>query len=179
MAFSLRKATIDDVDEISILIAESVRGLSKTYYDPQQVELSIGSVFGVDRELIEDETYFVAEIDERVVGCGGWSKRKTLYGASVYGESRNSDLLDPSTDAAKVRAFFIHPDAARKGIGRSILSACEEEARAMGFRSAEMMSTLPGIPLYSACGYAGDERVEIPVGEGITIDCIRMSKTLL
>src|SRR5262249_39183354 len=154
-------------------------GLSKDYYDPHQIDLSVRSVFGVDRELIEDGTYFVAEIDERVVGCGGWSKRRTLYGASVYGQSRNSELLDPATDPAKVRAFFIHPDAARQGIGSSILRACEDEARSMGFRTAEMMSTLPGVPLYSACGYSGDERVEIPVGEGVTIDCIKMGKDLV
>ena len=179
MTFELRKATVNEIAEISVLISESVRGLSKNYYDDKQIELSVKSVFGVDRELIEDETYFVAEIEGRIVGCGGWSRRKTLYGASVYGESRDSSLLDPATDAAKIRAFFIHPDAARKGIGRAILSACENEARLLGFRTAEMMSTLPGVPLYSACGYSGDERVEVPVGEGVTIECIKMSKELL
>ena len=178
MTFLLRKATIDDIDELTVLISESVRGLSQGYYDPQQIELSVRSVFGVDRELIEDGTYFAAEIEGKIVGCGGWSKRKTLYGASRYEESRNSEPLDPATDAAKVRAFFIHPDAARKGIGSAILRACEDEAKSLGFRSAEMMSTLPGVPLYSACGYSGDERVEIPVGEGVAIDCIRMEKSL-
>src|SRR5215470_4403791 len=147
MTFSLRKATTNDIGKISFLISESVRGISKDYYNDQQIDLSVGSVFGVDRELIEDETYFVAEIEGRIVGCGGWSKRKTLYGASAYGESRDSALLDPATDPAKIRAFFIHPDAARKGIGSAILSACENEARSMGFRKAEMMSTLPGVPL--------------------------------
>ncbi len=178
MTFSLRKATMNDIDDISVLISESVRGLSRNYYDPQQIELSVKSVFGVDRELVEDETYFVAEIDNRIAGCGGWSKRKTLYGASHYEESRDSEELDPETEAAKIRAFFIHPDAARKGIGRAILRACEDEARSLGFRSAEMMSTLPGVPLYSACGYSGDERVHIPVGEGVDIECIRMKKDL-
>jgi N-acetylglutamate synthase-like GNAT family acetyltransferase len=179
MTFSLRKATLNDIDEIAVLISKSVRSLSQNYYDAQQIELSVKSVFGVDRELIGDETYFVAETDDRIVGCGGWSKRKTLYGASHYEESRDSEELDPETDAAKIRAFFIHPDAARKGIGSAILRACEDEARSLGFRSAEMMSTLPGVPLYSACGYSGDERIEIPVGDGVTIDCIRMSKSLL
>jgi len=178
MTFVLRKATVDDIDEMSVLIAESVRGLSQGYYDSRQIELSVKSVFGVDRELIDDGTYFIAEIEGKIVGCGGWSKRKTLYGASRYEESRNSEPLDPKTDAAKIRAFFIHPDAARKGIGKAILRACEDEATSLGFRSAEMMSTLPGVPLYSACGYSGDERVEIPVGEGISIDCIRMGKHL-
>jgi GNAT superfamily N-acetyltransferase len=179
MTFTLRKATVNEIEEISILISESVRGLSKGYYNDKQIKLSIKSVFGVDRDLIEDGTYFAAEIDGRIVGCGGWSKRKTLYGASAYEKSRDSSFLDPATDAAKIRAFFIHPDAARKGIGRAILKACEEEARSLGFHSAEMMSTLPGVPLYSACGYSGDERIEIPVGEGVTIDCIKMSKELL
>jgi len=179
MSFVLRKATVADLAEISLLITDSVRGLGKGYYDDRQIELSIKSVFGVDRELIEDGTYFVAEIEGRIVGCGGWSKRKTLYGASVYGKSRDSALLDPETDPAKIRAFFIHPDAARKGIGRAILNVCEDEARRLGFRSAEMMSTLPGVPLYAACGYAGNERFEIPVGEGVTIGCIKMSKELL
>lgn len=179
MVFTLRKATVNEIDKISGLISESVRGLSKDYYDTLQIELSVRSVFGVDQELIEDGTYYVAEIEGKIVGCGGWSKRKTLYGASVYGESRDSALLDPVTDAAKIRAFFIHPDAARQGIGRAILRACEDEAKSLGFHAAEMMSTLPGVPLYSACGYSGDERVEIPVGEDVTIDCIRMSKKLL
>jgi GNAT superfamily N-acetyltransferase len=179
MTFTLRKATVNEIEEISILISESVRGLSKGYYNDKQIKLSIKSVFGVDRDLIEDGTYFAAEIDGRIVGCGGWSKRKTLYGASAYEKSRDSSFLDPATDAAKIRAFFIHPDAARKGIGRAILKACEEEARSLGFHSAEMMSTLPGVPLYAACGYSGDERIEIPVGEGVTIDCIKMSKKLL
>src|ERR1041385_263460 len=135
MGFLLRKATIDEIAEISVLIAESVRGLGKGYYDDRQIDLSVKTVFGVDRELIDDGTYFVAEIEGRVVGCGGWGRRQTIYGASVYGESRDSPLLDPASDPAKIRAFFIHPDAARKGIGRAILNACEEEARQRGFRS--------------------------------------------
>ena len=179
MDFFLRKATVDELAEISVLISESVRGLAKGYYNDQQIELSVTSVFGIDRQLIEDETYFVAEIDGRIVGCGGWSRRRTLYGASIYEESRDSTFLDPSIDAAKIRAFFIHPEAARKGIGRAILNACEDEARNLGFRFAEMMSTLPGVPLYSACGYSGDERIKIPVGEGVTIDCIKMKKELV
>jgi N-acetylglutamate synthase-like GNAT family acetyltransferase len=179
MTFALRKATINDIDEVSKLISESIRGLGQQYYDQRQIELSVRSVFGVDRELIEDETYFVAEIEGKIVGCGGWSKRKTLYGATVYEQGRNSALLDPATEPAKIRAFFIHPEAARKGIGSAILRACEDEAKSCGFRAAEMLSTLPGVPLYSACGYGGDERFEIPIGEGLTIDCVKMSKSLL
>jgi GNAT superfamily N-acetyltransferase len=180
MSFTIRKATLDDQAKIEKLIAESVRGLSRDDYSERQIELSVKSVFGVDTELIRDETYFVAETNTgEIVGCGGWSKRKTLYGASRYGQSRDSAVLDPEQDAAKIRAFFIHPLWARKGIGTIILEACEREAKSYGFKSAEMMSTLPGVRLYSARGYvAGDERVLVPVGEGEEIICIRMSKKL-
>lgn len=179
MSFTLRKAAFADQTEIEKLIAESVRGLSREDYDAQQIELSIKTVFGVDAELIADETYFVVETtDEKIVGCGGWSKRKTLYGASVYAHSRDSELLNPETDAAKIRAFFIHPDFARKGIGKTILERCETEAKAHGFKSAEMMATLPGVKLYAVCGYVGDEKVSVPVGENVDIICIKMRKNL-
>ena len=179
MQFELRKATRYDQERIERLIAESVRGLSSDDYSATQIELSIQSVFGVDLELIDDQTYFVAEAaDGTLAGCGGWSKRRTLYGASRYEESRDSEELDPRKDAAKIRAFFINPEFARKGIGTAILRACEDETRSHGFALAEMMSTLPGVKLYSVHGYDGDERVPVPVGEGASIDCIRMTKAL-
>ena len=189
MSFTLRKAEMSDREEIAGLIAISVRGLGAEDYDERQIELSVRSVFGVDMELIADGTYFAAVSDGAVsegtegvkpmiVGCGGWSKRKTLCGASRYEESRDPVELDPETESAKIRAFFIHPDWARKGIGTAILEACEDEARAHGFKSAEMMATLPGVKLYAARGYTGDERVGIPVGEGVEIDCVIMKKTL-
>lgn len=178
MSLTIRKATLDDQTAIKVLIAESVRGLSRDFYNKQQIELSIKTVFGVDTELIEDETYFVVEANGRIAGCGGWSKRKTLYGASVYSHSRDSAKLDPERDAAKIRAFFIHPEYARKGIGKMILESCEREAKSFGFKSAEMMATLPGIKFYTVCGYAGDEEVKIPVGENVDIICIKMRKNL-
>lgn len=179
MEFRLRKAALSDQTAIGELIALSVEGLSREDYTERQIELSIKTVFGVDTELIEDGTYFVAETtDGKLAGCGGWSKRKTLYGASRYAESRDSNLLDPQTEAAKIRAFFIHPDYARRGVGSLILEACEREAKAHGFRAAEMMSTLPGVRLYAARGYAGDERAEIPIGEGESITCVVMRKIL-
>lgn len=179
MNYSIRKATIADKPAIEKLIEESVRGLSRDDYDARQIELSIKTVFGVDTELIADETYFVVEAEDgKIAGCGGWSKRKTLYGASVYSASRNSELLDPERDAAKIRAFFIHPEFARKGIGTMILDACEREAKAHGFKSAEMMATLPGVKLYAARGYAGSEEVKVPIGENIDIICIKMRKNL-
>ncbi|MBV6497248.1 MAG: GNAT family N-acetyltransferase [Acidobacteria bacterium ACB1] len=175
----LRKATTDDIPTLKTVIRESVRGLARDWYDERQIELSIVSVFGVDTDLIEDGTYFVAEVDGEIAGCGGWSRRKTLYGASDYAASRNPEFLDPATDAAKIRAFFVHPRAARKGVGSLILERCEDEARSYGFSTAEMMATLPGVPLYLAKGYSGDEEVDIPVGEGVSIVCIRMAKALI
>ena len=179
MNYLIRKATLDDKNEIEKIIKESVRGLSREDYDTQQIELSIRTVFGVDTELIADETYFVAETEDgKLAGCGGWSKRKTLYGASRYAQSRDSNLLNPETDAAKIRAFFIHPDFARQGIGTAILEACEREARFAGFKSAEMMATLPGVKLYAVRGYEGDELVKVPVGENVEIICVKMTKSL-
>lgn len=179
MSFSIRKAGMSDRTTIENLIRESVRGLSRDDYDARQIELSIRTVFGVDTELIADETYFIAETETgEIAGCGGWSKRRTLYGASIYSESRDSELLDPDTEAAKIRAFFIHPDFARKGVGTLLLEACEREAWAHGFKTAEMMATLPGVKLYAARGYAKGEPVKIPVGENVDIICIKMRKNL-
>lgn len=178
LSFELKKAVEGDVETIGNLIAESVRGLAKGIYNERQIELSIRSVFGIDHQLIADGTYFAAVSDDGIVGCGGWSKRKTLYGASHYDRSRDPDMLDPAVDAAKIRAFFVHPKAARQGIGRAILERCESEAAAVGFKSAEMMATLPGVPLYEVCGYIRGESVAISVGDGIEIECIRMRKDL-
>lgn len=178
MNFVIRKATIEDQSEIEQLIAQSVRGLSRDDYNERQIELSITSVFGVDIDLILDNTYFVAVAGNQIIGCGGWSKRKTLYGASVYTSSRDTRELDPKKEAAKIRAFFIAPQWARKGVGTAILEACESEAKSFGFQQAEMMATLPGVKLYEARGYQGDERVNIDVGEDETIVCIKMEKRL-
>ena len=178
MEFQLRLANAADVELIRDLIADSVRGLAKGIYSDEQIEMSIRSVFGVDHQLIDDGTYFVAEIAGRIVGCGGWSRRQTLFGASDYAESRDSTLLDPATQPAKIRAFFVHPDAARKGIGRAILQRCEAEALAAGFKAAEMMATLPGIPLYERCGYEKHESHDVNLPNGEAIICVRMSKRL-
>lgn len=180
MPFRIRKAVFEDIEAIEKLIAASVRGLSRADYDERQVELSIRTVFGVDTELIGDGTYFIAETEDgEMAGCGGWSRRRTLYGASIYAHSRDSELLAPATDAAKIRAFFIHPDFARKGVGTLILETCEREAQAEGFKAAEMMATLPGVRLYAARGYTGDERVKVPIGEDLDITCVKMRKDLV
>ena len=178
MSFVIRKATMDDRSEIEQLIGESVRGLSRDDYNERQIELSIRSVFGVDTDLILDNTYFVAVAGDEIIGCGGWSKRKTLYGASDYTRSRDTTELDPTKDAAKIRSFFISPHWARRGVGTAILEACEMEAKSCGFRYLEMMATLPGVKLYEVRGYQGDERVNVDIGEGEKIICIKMQKRL-
>ena len=177
VSFLLRKATLEDRAALDELIAQSARGLSRADYSDRQVEAALEGAFGVDSELIRDETYFVAEADGRIVGCGGWSRRATLYGGDAQA-GRSSALLDPERDAARIRAFFVHPEWARQGIGRAILERCEAEARAHGFRSAELLSTLPGERFYRSVGYAGDERVAHDLPGGVTIDFIPMSKAL-
>jgi GNAT superfamily N-acetyltransferase len=177
MYYSIRKATLADSAAIEQLIIASARGLSRANYSEEQIEGAIKTVFGVDTSLILDGTYFVADNDGELVGCGGWSKRKTLFGGDQF-ESRDTSELDPTTEAAKIRAFFIHPAHARKGIARAILNVCEAEAKAAGFQSLELMSTLPGIKLYEACGYRGSDRVELDVGEGVTIGLAPMRKEL-
>lgn len=177
MDYILRKATLDDRAAIKQLIIESARSLSRDDYSEQQIEGAIATVFGVDTSLIVDRTYFVAESNGELIGCGGWSKRKTLFGGDQYA-TRDSSELDPQTDPAKIRAFFIHPRYARKGIARAILAKCESEAKACGFQALELMSTLPGIKLYLACGYEGDNRVDLEVGKGVTIGLVPMKKEL-
>jgi GNAT superfamily N-acetyltransferase len=177
MDYTLRKARLDDRAAITELIAESARGLSRSDYSPEQIEGAIATVFGVDTNLISDGTYFVAESGDEVVGCGGWSKRRTLFGGDQY-VTRDANELDPKTEPAKIRAFFIHPAHARNGIARALLDACEREARACGFKALELMSTLPGIQLYCACGFTGNERVELKVGPGVTIGLVPMRKEL-
>jgi GNAT superfamily N-acetyltransferase len=175
MTFTLRKATLDDIPVLEGLIARSARELSRDDYSDAQIEAALGTAWGVDTELIRDETYFVAEAAGEIVACGGWSRRKTLFGADAHAD-RKSDVLDAARDSARIRAFFVRPDWARRGIGRALLARCEAEARAHGFRSAELVATLPGQRLYALSGYAGGERVEYPLGTGLTIEFVPMKK---
>ena len=177
MDYIIRKATLADRAAIAQLIGHSARGLSRADYSDAQIEGAIATVFGVDTNLIIDGTYFVADSAGTLVGCGGWSKRKTLFGGDQYA-TRDAGELDPETEPAKIRAFFIHPQHARKGIARAILAACENEAKACGFQALELMSTLPGIKFYRTCGYIGDNRVELEVGEGVSIGLLPMRKEL-
>lgn len=177
MDYIIRKARLDDRKAIELLIVESARSLSRADYSEQQIETAIRTVFGVDTNLILDGTYFVADCSGKLIGCGGWSRRKTLFGGDQFAV-RDSSELDPKAEAAKIRAFFVHPDYARKGIGRAILSACESEARTYGFKSVELMATLPGLNLYKSCGYAGDARTEYDMGDGVRIEFVPMKKDL-
>ena len=141
MVHEVRKATLEDREAITQLIAESARLLSREHYADAQIEAAIAHVFGVDTSLIEDETYFVAEQDGILIGCGGRSRRKTLYGGDQFSK-RDTGFIDPEREPARIRAFFVHPEHARKGVARSLLSICETEAKENGFRALELLSTL-------------------------------------
>jgi GNAT superfamily N-acetyltransferase len=173
----IRTARMDEVEALGALIDASVRGLQAGDYTAEQIEESLRSVYGVDTQLIEDGTYFAVESGETLVGCGGWSKRKTLYGGDQYA-AREDSLLDPARDAARIRAFFVHPAWARQGIGALLLEACERAAIAAGFRRLEMGATLTGVPFYRAKGYAEAERMQVPMGRGLTLPIVRMWKTV-
>ena len=181
MDFSLRKAIPADVPVLETLIEASVRGLQAQDYSPSQIESALASVYGVDSQLIADGTYFVAQANSAggaIVACGGWSKRKTLYGGDVW-KAREDSLLNPQTDAAKIRAFFVHPDWVRRGIGTLLLDACEQAAMAEGFRRFEMGATLSGVPLYRARGYVSLENLGVPLANGESLPIVRMEKRLL
>lgn len=171
---TIRRATPEDVPAIASLIEASVRRLSEGYYSPEEIERSLVRVFGVDSQLIADGTYYVAESDCTLVGCGGWGRRATLYGGDQA--DRNDAKLDPSRDAAKIRAFYVAPTHARQGIARMLLDVCEAAAMAAGFRRAELAATLPGVPLYTSMGYAGLEDVSSDLGDGYALRCVRMVK---
>ena len=179
MNVQLRKAVAADIPRLREVIEASVRGLQAEDYSPAQIEGALRSVYGVDSQLIADGTYLVVEIAEaagmRFVGCGGWSKRKTLYGGDQF-SGREDSLLDPARDAAKIRAFFVRPDFARQGIGSLILEACEGAAIAAGFRRLEMGATLSGVAFYRAKGYVEIEAQSVALGNGERLPIVRMGK---
>ena len=175
--FQIRLATAPDIPALHALIEASVRGLQTGDYTPAQIEGALGTVLGLDTQLIADGTYFIAESsdEKRLAGCGGWSKRKTLFGAD-RGPGREPDLLDPAVDAAKVRAIFVHPHFARRGLGSLILATVEDAARAAGFSRFEMGSTLTGVPLYRLKGYVEVERIAVPLANGEALPVVKMVK---
>jgi N-acetylglutamate synthase-like GNAT family acetyltransferase len=173
----LRLACEADVPALEALILLSVRGLQGPYYSDEQMNAALGPVFGVDRQLIRDGTYYVAEQDGAIVGCGGWSRRRSLYG-SDSSRTGEDGLLDPKREAARVRAFFVHPGWARRGIGRSILASCELAIAQAGFARVDLVATLAGEPLYAAFGYAVVERCGIPLEGGLSLPVVRMTKRI-
>lgn len=181
MALTYRLATLADVPALEALIPLSARHLRHGYYTAAQVEGALGPVFGVDTQLIRDATFFVA-VDSsapacpaRIVGCGGWSQRKTLYGGD-RGKTGPDPLRDPATEPAMIRAFFVHPDFARRGIGRRLMELSEAAALAAGFRSIEIVATLPGEPLYVTFAYTAVERFDISLPDGTPLPVVRMRK---
>jgi GNAT superfamily N-acetyltransferase len=180
MDFKLRHAVSSDVGALRALIDASVRGLQASDYTATQIENALQQVYGVDTQLITDGTYFVVETqsvdgNNIIVGCGGWSKRKTLYGGDQW-SGREPELLDPESEAAKIRAFFVHPGWARGGVGSMILEACERAARRAGFQRFEMGATLTGVPFYRAKGYLELEHLSVPLADGVSLPIVRMEK---
>ncbi len=178
MTFTLRTARLDDVAELETLIATSALTLLAPWYTPHQIDAAVGSVFAVDTQLIEDGTYFVAEQGRSIVGCGGWSRRKTLFGADRGHTSDADNALDPARDPARIRAFFVHPAHARRGIGAALMRRSQDAAGDAGFKTMELVATLGGEPLYAASGFAAVERFEIPLPGTPTMAVVRMRKTI-
>ncbi|OKH55662.1 GNAT family N-acetyltransferase [Calothrix sp. HK-06] len=174
----LRLAKMDDISALQELIPRSVRQLQKDYYSHELREGALGSVFGVDSQLIKDGTYFVVENNTAIIGCGGWSYRKLLYGSDQLHTIDEFYLLDPKLDAARVRAFFVDPNYVRKGIGTAILKACEEAIIVNGYTRAELVATLTGEPLYTSYGYIAVERYDIGLKNGLFLPVVRMLKSL-
>jgi GNAT superfamily N-acetyltransferase len=176
---ALRLATAEDARELRAVIEASVRGLSAGHYSPDEIEASLAEVFGVDTLLIEDGTYFVAAAEGGacIAGCGGWSRWQTLFGGDGRKAGRPDSLLDPAKDAARIRAFYVRPEFARRGIAARILRACEAAALERGFRRFELIATLPGVPLYEAMGYERIEPFAIPLSGGRSLPAVRMGKS--
>jgi GNAT superfamily N-acetyltransferase len=174
--FSIRLAIPGEIAALNALIERSARGLSAGYYSAQEIDSAVRYVFGVDSNLVADETYLVVLEGEEIVGCGGWSRRRTLYG----GDQRpvgSDEFLDPHVDPAKIRAFFVAPEHARRGIGRLLLEACVAAAREAGFRRFELMATLPGVPLYEACGFRRVRDVVDVLPDGTSLRFVQMERS--
>jgi GNAT superfamily N-acetyltransferase len=170
-----RLASEADIPALEELIPLSVHELQVSCYSQDQREAALGPVFGVDRQLIRDGTYFVIEDGDSIVACGGWSRRKSEFGGDRC-RAGEDGMIDPLHDPARVRAFFVHPQWARRGLGSVIMRACEESICAAGFRRAMLVATLPGEPLYARFGYRVEARYEVTLREGLTLPVVRMSK---
>jgi GNAT superfamily N-acetyltransferase len=173
----LRVASSGDIPVLRDLISYSVRGLSTRDYSTAQIETALRYLLGVDSQLVADGTYYVIESDATIIAAGGWSARRTLYGGDQ--SKGDADLpIDPATSPARIRAFFVHPEYARRGLARQIYAACEDAARARGFRRFELVATMPGVPLYRALGFIDVEAVDVPLPDGLSLPCIRMERPI-
>jgi GNAT superfamily N-acetyltransferase len=176
-SFTLRLARREDVPTLERLIERSVEKLGAAWYSSEQIASALRFMFGVDTQLIDDATYYVVEHDDGIVAAGGWSGRRTLFGGDQW--KHEADLpLDPATEAARIRAFFVDPGFARRGLGRMLFDRCVAEARAAGFHRLELMATLPGEPLYRALGFAAGESTVLPLPDGVRVPLVRMSRLI-
>src|SRR5215203_1636776 len=178
MTVTIHAATMADASDISTLIAASARELGRSDYSDDVIEAALEGVWGVDTQLIEDGTYFLVHADNELAACGGWSFRSTLFGSDSL-RSRDSTRLRPSIDAARIRAFFVKPEFARRGLGSRLLAHCEKEARDAGFRKVSLGATEPGRRLYRAFSYIEEEPIAVDLGGGLTMRIVPISKTLL
>lgn len=177
MTWTPSLATVEDVPALEALIPLSVRTLQSPWYSAAQMEAALGPVFGVDRQLIADGTYYVIRHEGQLIAAGGWSRRKSLYGGDAARSAPDPEL-DPTRDPARIRAFFVHPARARRGLGRCLLQTCEDAIRAAGFHTIDLVATLPGEPLYAAAGYHVIRRLEIPLSNGLLLPGVQMGKSV-
>jgi len=171
----IRRALRADIPEIERVMRASMDALGKAFYDEHQVASAVQYIAIPDPQLVDDGTYFVIEENTRIVACGGWSRRKKLF-TGTSEQAVTEGMLDPAIDAARIRAMFVDPPFARRGLGRLILEASEDDARRAGFRTFELMATLPGVPLYSTCGYVEIEKTTIELPDGARRECVLMRK---
>lgn len=177
MKIQLRKSNPDDIPQLNKMIPDSVRKLSEEFYTKKQIEGAILDIFGIDTQLITDQTYYTASAGNRPVGCGGWSKRRTLFGGDKIKDEQDN-LLDPATEPARIRAFFIHPEWARKGIGNRIMKQCESDALRAGFSEMKLVATLPGEQLYKHFGFKEIRRYELDLSNGEHLPVVDMTKRI-
>jgi len=173
-----RFAALEDTAALQHLITLSARGLNSEHYTPEQVESILKYVYGIDTQLIHDQTYFVVQEGSEFIGCGGWSRRKTLYGGDQHKTDVTNNLLNPDTDAARIRAFFVHPNWARTGVGSLLMKTCEQAARQAGFHRMELMATLTGEALYARFGFEAVEEVDVVLADGNVMKVRRMTKDI-
>jgi GNAT superfamily N-acetyltransferase len=173
---ALRAAENDDVAQLEALIPRSAHALQAPWYTREQIDGALGSVFAVDRQLIADRTYFVIAREGAIVACGGWSRRKTLFGGDRGRAAAEDALLDPTREPARIRAFFVDPSCARQRLGSALLECCERAASDAGFHDLELVATLAGVPLYARAGFREVERFDIALANGLSMPAVRMCK---